>query len=90
MYLTLNAPDLARPLFRAIAPHLPAPLERHWRLPSLRGGPGLPEAVWNDVLALEGEERRQRRLHPLSYRRRLQKLLAAMNLRQLDSQHPTR
>ena len=66
MYLTLNAPDLARPLFRAIAPHLPAPLERRWRLPSQRGGSGLPEAVWNDVLALEGEERRQRRLHPLS------------------------
>ena len=66
MYLTLNAPDLARPLFRAIAPHLPVPLERRWRLPSQRGGQGLPEAVWNDVLALEGEERQQRHLHPLS------------------------
>jgi len=66
MYLTLNAPDLARPLYRAIAPHLPAPLERRWRLPSRRGGTGLPEAVWRQVLSLEIEERRQRRLHPLS------------------------
>ena len=66
MYLTLNAPDLARPLYRAIAPHLPTPLERRWRLPSRRGGPGLPKAVWSQVLSLEIEERRQRRLHPLS------------------------
>ena len=66
MYLTLNAPDLARPLFRALSTHLSIGLERRWRLPSRRGGAGLPEAVWERVLAMETEERRQRRLHPVS------------------------
>ena len=53
MYLTLNAPDLARPLFRAIAPHLPAPLDAAGASSASGGGSGSPEAVWNDVQALE-------------------------------------
>ena len=67
MYLTLNAPDLVRPLYRAIAPHLSQPLDRHWRLPSKRQqGDGLPDDVWARVEAMEIEERRQKRLQPLS------------------------
>ena len=57
MYLTLNAPDLARPLFRAIAPHLSEKLERHWRLPSKRTGGDLPAEVWLRIEAMEQDER---------------------------------
>ena len=67
MYMTLNAPDLVRPLYRAISPHLSQPLERHWRLPSLRqGGTSMPADVWMRIEAMEREERRQRRQQPLS------------------------
>ncbi len=66
MYLTLNAPDLARPLYRAIAPHLTQPLERHWRLPSRRLNEVMPAEVWMRIEAMEREERRQKRQHALS------------------------
>ena len=66
MYLTLNAPDLARPLYRAIAPHLSQPLERHWRLPSRRLSDAMPAEVWMRIEAVEHEERRQKRQHALS------------------------
>ena len=66
MYLTLNAPDLVRPVYRALAPHLSQPLERRWRLPSKRTGESLPSAVWAQIEAMETEERRQKRLHVLS------------------------
>ncbi|MGB1161714.1 MAG: hypothetical protein ACPG40_10910 [Alphaproteobacteria bacterium] len=66
MYLTLNAPDLARPLYRAMAPHLSQPLERHWRLPSRRQAEPMPAEVWLRIEAMEIEERRQKRQHALS------------------------
>lgn len=66
MYLTLNAPDLARPLYRAMAPHLSQPLERHWRLPSRRQAQAMPAEVWSRIEAIETEERRQKRHHALS------------------------
>ena len=66
MYLTLNAPDLARHLYRAIAPHLSQPLERHWRLPSRRQAEAMPAEVWLRIEAMEIEERRQKRQHAFS------------------------
>ena len=66
MYLTLNAPDLVRPVYRALAPHLSQPLERHWRLPSKRTGDSLPDDVWLEIESIEIEERRQKRLQALS------------------------